>query len=96
MTTDIQVIQDEAVAGIQAAADERSLEDARVAFLGKKGTLASASAGMRDLSNEEKPAFGAALNKARAAITAALDSKTLELQQLADKKSVEGIDLTGY
>ena len=37
MTTDIQVIQDEAVAGIQAAADERSLEDARVAFLGKKG-----------------------------------------------------------
>lgn len=94
MTTDIQAIQDEAVAGIQAATDERSLEDARVNFLGKKGTLAVASAGMKDLSNEEKPAFGAALNKARAAITQALDSKTLELQQLWDKKSVEGIDLT--
>ncbi len=94
MTTDIQAIQDEAVAGIQAASNERSLEDARVSFLGKKGTLAAASAGMKDLSNEEKPAFGAALNKARAAITQALDSKTLELQQSADKKSVEGIDLT--
>ena len=94
MTTDIQAIQDEAVAGIQSANTEQSLEDARVAFLGKKGTLAAASAGMRDLSNEEKPAFGAAINKARAAITSALDSKTQELQQLADKKSVEGIDLT--
>ena len=92
--TDIQAIQDEAVAGIQAADNEQSLEEARVAFLGKKGTLAVASAGMRDLSNEEKPAFGAAINKARTAVTSALDSKTQELQQLADKKSVEGIDLT--
>lgn len=94
MTTDIQAIQDEAVAGIQASSDERSLEEARVAFLGKKGTLAAASAGMKDLSNEEKPAFGAALNKARTAITDALNTKVQELQQLADKKSVEGIDLT--
>jgi len=94
MTTDIDSIQQEAIAGIAAASDERSLEDARVAYLGKKGTLAGAAAGMRDLSNDEKPAFGAALNKARAAVTTALETKTQELQNLADQKSVAGIDLT--
>ena len=47
MTNDILKIQDEAVAGIGAATDERALEDARVAYLGKKGTMAAASAGMR-------------------------------------------------
>ncbi|MGJ8657699.1 MAG: phenylalanine--tRNA ligase subunit alpha [Akkermansiaceae bacterium] len=94
MTDNIQKIQDDAVAGISAATDARSLEEARVAFLGKKGTLAGASAGMRDIANEDKPAFGAALNKARAAISSALDAKTLELQNLADQKSVSGIDLT--
>lgn len=94
MSNDILKIQEEAVAGISAAADERALEDARVAYLGKKGTLAAASAGMRDIPNEEKPAFGAALNAARQAITGALEAKTVELQELADKKSVEGIDVT--
>ena len=94
MSVDIQRIQDEAVAGISAAADERALEEARVAFLGKKGTLAGASAGMRDVPNEEKPAFGAALNAARKAITEALDGKTKDLQDLADKKSVDGIVVT--
>ncbi len=94
MTNNIQTIQDEAVTGITAANDERSLEEARVAFLGKKGTLAGASAGMRDIANEDKPAFGAALNQARAAINAALDAKTQELQNLSDQKSVAGIDLT--
>ncbi len=90
----IQKIQDGAIAGIQAATNERSLEDARIAYLGKKGTLAGASAGMRDIPNEEKPAFGAALNKARQAITTALDEKTKQLQDLADQASVAGIDLT--
>jgi phenylalanyl-tRNA synthetase alpha chain len=94
MTNDIQKISEEAVAGISAATNERGLEEARVAFLGKKGTLASASAGMRDIASEDKPAFGAALNQARAAINAALDAKTLELQNLADQKSIAGIDLT--
>ena len=94
MSVEIQKIQDEAVAGISAARDERALEDARVAYLGKKGTMAAASAGMRDVPNEEKPAFGAALNAARKAISDALESKTSELQDLADKKSVEGIDVT--
>jgi phenylalanyl-tRNA synthetase alpha chain len=71
MKDQIEAIQTEALARIAAAADTRALEDARVAVLGKKGTLTEVSAGMRDVPKEEKAAVGALLNTARSAITAA-------------------------
>ena len=63
-------------------------------LLGKKGRLTAASAAMKDLPNEEKPAYGQALNLARSAVTAGIDTKLAELQEEADQKSVEGVDLT--
>ncbi len=94
MNHSILNIQNEAVAEISAATDERGLEDARVAYLGKKGLLTIASSGMKDVANEDKPAFGAALNQARTAIQAALEAKVIGLQTIADQKLVSGIDLT--
>lgn len=91
---EIETIQTDAIVAIEAAPNEKSLDDARVAFLGKKGRLTAASAGMKDLSPEEKPLMGQALNKARQAINAALDLKQSALEEEADKKSVQGIDLT--
>lgn len=91
---EIETIQTDALAAIEAALDEKSLDDARVAFLGKKGRLTVASAGMKDLSPEEKPLMGQALNKARQAISSSLDLKQSGLEAEADKKSVQGIDLT--
>jgi phenylalanyl-tRNA synthetase alpha chain len=94
MKDQIEAIQAEALARIAAATDARALEDARVAVLGKKGTLTEVSAGMRDVPKEEKAAVGALLNTARSAITAALEEKQLALQDVADKKALEGIDAT--
>ncbi|SHJ63495.1 phenylalanyl-tRNA synthetase, alpha subunit [Rubritalea squalenifaciens DSM 18772] len=94
MKEQIETIQADALAAVAAATDERSLDDARVAFLGKKGSLTLASAGMKDLPNDQKPIMGQALNVARTAITQAIDEKKAALESEADKKSVEGIDLT--
>lgn len=94
MKDQIEAIQAEALARIEAATDARALEDARVAVLGKKGTLTEVSAGMRDVPKEEKAAVGALLNTARTAITGALEAKQQELQDAEDRKSLEGIDLT--
>ncbi|GAA5495765.1 phenylalanine--tRNA ligase alpha subunit [Rubritalea halochordaticola] len=94
MKEQIETIQADALAAVAAATDERSLDDARVAFLGKKGSLTLASAGMKDLPNDQKPIMGQALNVARTAITQAIDEKKAALEAEADKKSVEGIDLT--
>ena len=94
MNQEIESIQTDALAAIAAACDEKSLDDARVAFLGKKGVLTAASAGMKDLSKEDKPKMGQLLNAARQAITSALDEKQSALADEADSKSVQGIDLT--
>ena len=94
MKQEIEAIQSDSLAAIAAATDEKSLDDARVAFLGKKGRLTAAAAGMRNLSSEEKPVVGQLLNVARQAITSAIEEKQTALSELADKKSVEGIDLT--
>lgn len=49
---------------------------------------------MKDVPREEKPAVGQLLNEARKAITEALDAKLEEVQALADKAAVAGVDLT--
>ena len=94
MKEEIETIQTDALAAIEAADDERSLDDARVAFLGKKGRLTAASAGMKDLSKEDKPVMGQLLNAARQAITSVIEAKQAGLADEAEKKSVQGIDLT--
>ena len=85
-------IQAEALAAVEAADTEATLEEARVKFLGKKSPLNALAGEMRNLSNEEKPKLGAALNAARHAIGAALDTRKQSLQDAADAASVEGLD----
>lgn len=94
MKQELDIIQSNALAAIANATNEKSLDDARVAFLGKKGSLTQASAGMKSLSKEEKPAMGQALNDVRQAINSALDTKKLDLQAIADAASVEGLDMS--
>ena len=94
MKEQIPAIQSDAITRIANAADERSLEDARVAVLGKKGTLTVAAAGMRDVPKEDKAAVGQLLNAARTEITAALEGKQTALQDVADRAALAGIDAT--
>lgn len=94
MKEQIDSIQSEALAAITAADNERALDDARVAVLGKKGSLTLASAGIKDVPKEEKAAVGQLLNAARSAITAALEEKQAALRNLADQAALAGIDLT--
>jgi phenylalanyl-tRNA synthetase alpha chain len=94
MQDEIREIESEALAAISEVADGQSLEEARIAFLGKKGRLTAASAGMKTLSKEEKPVVGQLLNAARTAITGAIDAKRQELADEADRRAVAGLDLT--
>lgn len=94
MNEAINELQSRTLAAIEAAADERALDDTRVAVLGKKGTLTLMAAGMRDLPADQKPIVGQWLNAARAAITGALDARKVTLEAAADKASVAGVDVT--
>ena len=94
MNEQIQVIQTQALAQITAAADERSLDEARVAVLGKKGSLTLAAAGIKDVPKEDKASVGTLLNAARTAINAALEQKQLTLREISDRAALAGIDVT--
>ncbi len=90
----IEAIQTQALAQISAAGDERSLDEARVAALGKKGALTLAAAGIKDVPKEDKAAVGQMLNAARTAISAALEEKQATLRDVADRAALVGIDVT--
>jgi len=94
MKEEIQSIQSDALEAIRAARDDQSLDKARVAFLGRKGRLTSASAGMKNLPPADKPVVGQLLNAARAAITEALEAKRAALEDQADRAALEGLDPT--
>jgi phenylalanyl-tRNA synthetase alpha chain len=94
MKEQIEAIRREALERIGQVADERSLEEARVAVLGRKGTLTAASAGMREVPREDKAAVGQLLNAARGEITAALEARQAALQDEADRRALAGIDPT--
>jgi phenylalanyl-tRNA synthetase alpha chain len=86
----------ESQADFAACTDMPALENAKAKYLGKTGVLTDALKGLGKLSNEERPAAGAAINVVKQAIEAALNARreailngALELQ-LAQ----ESIDVT--
>ncbi len=94
MKEQIGTIEKDALAQITAATSERMLDDARVAVLGKKGSLTLVAAGIKDVPKEEKAAVGQLLNAARAVISAALDVKQTALRGIADRAALAGMDPT--
>ena len=94
MLAELDAIKSDALSAIEAITDESGLEEARVGFLGKKGRLTAASAGMRDVPKEQKKDVGQKLNEVRTAITAALEEKGAALTAAKDAAAFASIDAT--
>ena len=93
---DLAPLQAEALAAITAAADLAALEDARVAFLGRKSELSQTQRLMGQLDNDGKRELGMAINAFKQAVEAALDERHAELEaaELAARLETERIDVT--
>ena len=77
---DLKALADRAVAEIAACADDAALEAARVRYLGRKdGEVTQATKQIAGLPAKDKPAYGAAVNEAKARIESALESRGAEL-----------------
>lgn len=61
--------------------DLNDLDKIRVAYLGKKGSITALLKGMKDLSAEEKKAFGADVNQLKNYATEKIESKITELKE---------------
>ncbi len=86
----------QALEQIEAANNLATLQECRVLYLGKKGPIQEVMKMMKDLPNEEKPAFGQKINDLKSQISTAIETKkvVLESAALEAKLASEKIDIT--
>lgn len=94
MESQIATLQTEALAEISAAADQKSLEAARVKYLGKQGEITRLSEGMRNVSKDDRPRIGKALNELRQAVTSSLEEREQALQASGDAAAFAALDIS--
>jgi len=92
MESSLNNLRTEALADLEAAPDEQSVEAVRVKYLGRSGSISALSEGMKSLSKEDKPRIGKLLNEVRSQVTAAIDSRKAALQEARDAVASAGID----
>ena len=94
--TDISSLLSNSLAAIAACTSSNTLEEQRVALLGKKGTLTEALKTLGQASPEERKTLGAELNKVKEQISNALDAKKAELNiaELNARLATETLDVT--
>ncbi|MDD4556890.1 MAG: phenylalanine--tRNA ligase subunit alpha [Alphaproteobacteria bacterium] len=92
----IEKLKGQVVEDINKAKDIKSLEDIRVAVLGKKGSITELMKGLASLSVEEKKEMGKNLNLLKTEVEAVLETKKSELEEaeLNAKLNNERIDVT--
>lgn len=94
--TNLEHLISESLANFTACSDMPALENAKAKYLGKTGVLTDALKGLGKLSNEDRPAAGAAINVVKQAVEAALNARReaiLNAEQ-AKQLAAESLDVT--
>lgn len=93
---DLQPLTEAALAEVASATALRELDEVRVKYLGKKGSISALLKSLGKLSAEERPQAGAVINEARQQVQLALDARKAELENaaLAELLANETIDVT--
>ncbi|MDO8909078.1 MAG: phenylalanine--tRNA ligase subunit alpha [Pseudohongiella sp.] len=94
--TDTATLLNTALTAIEATSDERTLEQLRVDYLGKKGQLTELLKGLGKLPAEQRPAAGEHINETKRQIQQALDARRdlLVEQALSHQLASETIDVS--
>ena len=89
-------LTDEALKAVDASSDVAALDQVRVEYLGKKGSITGLLKGLGKLSPEERPAAGAEINKAKTAVQDSINARRLALEEakIAEQLAAETIDVT--
>ncbi|WP_066640337.1 phenylalanine--tRNA ligase subunit alpha [Desulfolucanica intricata] len=96
MEQKLRTIAEEALQAANTAESLEQLNDIRVKYLGKKGSLTQVLRGMGSLSAEERPRIGQVANEVRAQIEAALNEKVSAVKEKEKQIRIraERIDIT--
>mgnify|MGYP001206603800 FL=1 len=93
---DLQPLTEAALTEVADATALRELDEVRVKYLGKKGSISTLLKSLGKLSAEERPKAGAVINEARQQVQAAIEARkaALENAALAEQLASETIDVT--
>ena len=96
MTDDLQALRAETEAALAAASDLRAWDTVRVATLGKQGKLTALLKGLGAIPADQRKDRGAALNRLRDELAAAIEARRQRLEQaeLHARLSNERIDVS--
>ena len=93
MLTKIQTLTTEFLQAIENVKDQKQLEDLRIVYLSRNGSIASLFEELKSVPKEEKPLLGKELNRLRTFAEEKFNDKKSEFDELLTKKSQQ-IDLT--
>ncbi len=92
----IQELEEALKKALQEVNNQTELQEVKSRFLGKKAEISTMMKHMKDLPNEEKPAFGQAVNKGKESFHALIEKKREALKEKAlnERLKKERIDVT--
>ena len=92
----LQELKEKALKELETVSSAKELQDLKVLYLGKKGPIQELMMGMKDLSKEERPAFGQAVNEVKSFLEQKMEEarKVIEEKELALRLENEKIDIT--
>jgi phenylalanyl-tRNA synthetase alpha chain len=95
-STDITALERDLLSEISAAGDLATLEQVRIAALGKKGRVSELMAQLGRMAPDERKAFGQAVNAVKERVSDALDARKSDLEATAldARLATERIDVT--
>ena len=96
MKQQLELIRQQALTALDAAADAQELDSLRVKYLGKKGELTAVLKMMGKLSPEERPVMGQVANAVRAEIEEKLEQAkaVVAAKAMEARLKEEAIDVT--
>ncbi|MGX8851361.1 phenylalanine--tRNA ligase subunit alpha [Amedibacillus sp. YH-ame10] len=92
----LTTLKEEGLSKIASCKDVNELQQLRVLYLGKKGPIQEVMKSMKDLSAQERPAFGQMVNDVKTLIGSAIEERKaiLEVEEMNQRIENEKIDIT--
>jgi phenylalanyl-tRNA synthetase alpha chain len=93
---DLNALTEQALAEVASSVELTALDEVRVRWLGKKGTLTEQLKALGTLSPAERPAAGARINVAKERLQAAIEARRLALERagIEARLAAERVDVT--
>lgn len=89
MDNKILELKEKFVSELEKIDNLADIENIRVSYLGKKGSVTDLLKGMKELSNDERKAFGQRVNELKGLVNEKITEKTQELKEKEIQKEIE-------